>query len=100
MTSVWTIYDDRGIETTALLSGTLKTYQRAACVEESMTLKCPPGTTISVALAKYGRTSANGIGRCGSGDPPVLSADKMNETCIWEQSLQVCVMKASFMSLI
>ncbi|XP_076245270.1 uncharacterized protein LOC143185865 [Calliopsis andreniformis] len=78
----------------ALLSGTLKTYQRAACDEESMTLKCPPGTTISVALAQYGRTEANGTGRCSSSDPPLLPGDKqLNRTCIWRQSLQYSLLQ-------
>ncbi|XP_071446054.1 uncharacterized protein [Hetaerina americana] len=39
----------------ALLSGTLRTYQRAGCEGELMTLRCPPGTSISVELAQYGR---------------------------------------------
>ncbi|XP_034172438.1 uncharacterized protein LOC117600737 isoform X4 [Osmia lignaria lignaria] len=76
----------------ALLSGTLKTYQRAACDEELMMLKCPPGTMISVALAQYGRAGANGTGRCGALDPSLLLHDKQtNQTCIWPQSLQTVV---------
>ncbi|XP_014612404.1 PREDICTED: protein eva-1 isoform X3 [Polistes canadensis] len=49
----------------ALLSSTLKTYQRGSCDEETMTLKCPPGTTVSVALAHYGRASESGTQNCG-----------------------------------
>ncbi|KAI4480571.1 hypothetical protein M0804_010124 [Polistes exclamans] len=30
-----------------------------------MTLKCPPGTTVSVALAHYGRASESGTQNCG-----------------------------------
>ncbi|XP_076658066.1 uncharacterized protein LOC143362102 isoform X1 [Halictus rubicundus] len=77
----------------ALLSGTLKTYQRAACDEELMTLKCPPGTTITVALAQYGRAGANGTGRCSSYDPSSLAGDKLNHTCIWPQSLQYSLLQ-------
>ncbi|XP_012148472.1 uncharacterized protein LOC100876556 isoform X2 [Megachile rotundata] len=78
----------------SLLAGTLKTYQRAACDEESMTLKCPPGTTISVALAQYGRTGANGTGRCGSPDPSLLLGDKQtDQTCVWPQSLQYSLLQ-------
>ncbi|XP_029044938.1 protein eva-1 homolog C isoform X7 [Osmia bicornis bicornis] len=77
-----------------LLSGTLKTYQRAACDEELMMLKCPPGTMISVALAQYGRAGANGTGRCGALDPSLLLHDKQtNQTCIWPQSLQYSLLQ-------
>ncbi|XP_076177778.1 uncharacterized protein LOC143152023 isoform X2 [Ptiloglossa arizonensis] len=75
-----------GFEPLALLSGTLKTYQRAACDEDSMSLKCPPGTFISVALAQYGRVGANGTGRCSSYDPTSLARDKLNRTCAWPPS--------------
>lgn len=75
----------------ALLSGTLKTYQRAACDEETMTLKCPPGTTILVEHAQYGRTGMQGISKCNSSVAPMIAGDEpMNHTCIWPQSVQVC----------
>ncbi|XP_032689135.1 uncharacterized protein LOC116852673 isoform X1 [Odontomachus brunneus] len=73
----------------ALLSGTLKTYQRAACDEETMTLKCPPGTTISVEHAQYGRAGTYGISKCNSSVPPMITGDiSTNHTCISPQSLQ------------
>ncbi|XP_026674234.1 uncharacterized protein LOC108630968, partial [Ceratina calcarata] len=69
--------------------GTLKTYQRAACDEESMTLKCPLGTTISVVLAQYGRAGVNSTDRCSYSDPSTYIGDRQaNQTCIWPQSLQ------------
>ncbi|XP_015430090.1 PREDICTED: protein eva-1 homolog C-like, partial [Dufourea novaeangliae] len=77
----------------ALLSGTLKTYQRAACDEELMTLKCPPGTTISVTIAQYGRAGANGTGRCSSHEPSSLAGDKLNDTCIWPPGLQYSLLQ-------
>ncbi|KAK9308136.1 hypothetical protein QLX08_001646 [Tetragonisca angustula] len=78
----------------ALLLGTLKTYQRAACDEESMTLKCPVGTTISVVLAQYGRAGSNGTDRCSSSDPSVYIGDRLtNLTCIWPQSLQYSLLQ-------
>lgn len=40
----------------ALLSGTLRTYQRAGCDRELVTLGCPRGTSISIEVAQYGRT--------------------------------------------
>ncbi|KYM83428.1 Uncharacterized protein C21orf63 like protein [Atta colombica] len=73
----------------SLLSGTLKTYQRAACDEETMTLKCPPGTTILVEHAQYGRTGMHGISKCNSSVPLMIAGDKStNHTCIWPQSVQ------------
>ncbi|XP_012215153.1 protein eva-1 homolog C isoform X3 [Linepithema humile] len=82
-----------GSDNLALLSGTLKTYQRAACDEETMTLKCPPGTTISVEHAQYGRAGMHGITKCNSSVPPMIAEDRpttnhTNHTCIWPQSLQ------------
>ncbi|KAL6438890.1 hypothetical protein ACFW04_003744 [Cataglyphis niger] len=74
----------------SLLSGTLKTYQRAACDEEMMTLKCPPGTTILVEHAQYGRTGMHGISKCNSSAPPMIAGEDepTNHTCIWPQSVQ------------
>lgn len=77
---------------TALLSGTLKTYQRAVCDEETMTLKCPPGTTISIALAQYGRSASNGTDRCNTAEQTLDSGDRqINQTCLWPKALQVRV---------
>ncbi|XP_040580848.1 uncharacterized protein [Lepeophtheirus salmonis] len=39
----------------ALLSGTLRTYQKAACDSQTLSLECPVGTKISIQLVKYGR---------------------------------------------
>ncbi|KAJ9586515.1 hypothetical protein L9F63_019841, partial [Diploptera punctata] len=41
----------------SLLSGTLRTYQRAGCDDEVVTLKCPHGTSISVQVAQYGKSA-------------------------------------------
>ncbi|OAD54216.1 hypothetical protein WN48_08216 [Eufriesea mexicana] len=71
----------------ASLLGTLKTYQRAACDEESMTLKCPVGTTISIVLAQYGRSGANSTDRCIS--EQFIGDVQANLTCTWKQSLQI-----------
>ncbi len=40
----------------ALLSGTLQTYQRAACDSQVLNLECPVGTKISIQLVQYGRS--------------------------------------------
>lgn len=39
----------------ALLAATLRTYQRAGCDSEQLSLSCPRGTSISIELAQYGR---------------------------------------------
>lgn len=40
----------------ALLAGTLRTYQKAGCDAEYMSLSCPRGTQISIELAQYGNS--------------------------------------------
>lgn len=40
----------------ALLAATLRTYQRAGCENEQMTLSCPRGTSISIEISQYGRS--------------------------------------------
>lgn len=41
----------------ALLSGTLRTYQQAACDSQVLNLLCPTGTKISIQLVHYGRSA-------------------------------------------
>lgn len=43
----------------ALLSGTLRTFQKTTCDSERVSLSCPRGTSISIELAQYEK---NGIG--------------------------------------
>ncbi|XP_043279392.1 protein eva-1 isoform X2 [Venturia canescens] len=71
--------------------GTLKTYQRAACDEETLSLKCPPGTTISVAVARYGKASEAAPGRCSTAKPP--QASQINETCLLSKTLQYSLLQ-------
>ncbi|CAL4100604.1 unnamed protein product, partial [Meganyctiphanes norvegica] len=40
---------------TALLSGTLQTFQRFACDDTILNLSCPENTTLDILLARYGR---------------------------------------------
>ncbi|EDW37964.1 GL12345 [Drosophila persimilis] len=44
-----------GTTGSALLAATLRTYQRAGCDSEQLSLSCPRGTSISIELAQYGR---------------------------------------------
>ncbi len=43
----------------ALLSGTLRTRQTAACDGQELTLECPEGTKISIQLVEYGRKATS-----------------------------------------
>ncbi|KAG4077616.1 hypothetical protein HA402_008876, partial [Bradysia odoriphaga] len=43
-----------------LLSGTLRTYQKAGCDTEQVSLSCPRGTSISIEVAQYGNTVGDG----------------------------------------
>ncbi|XP_031782157.1 protein eva-1 homolog C isoform X3 [Nasonia vitripennis] len=71
----------------ALLSGTLKTYQRASCNEELMELKCPIGTAILVTVARYGYASIGSGGKCSTTDPMIID-NQLNSTCLWPSNLQ------------
>ncbi|XP_075227400.1 uncharacterized protein LOC142327916 isoform X1 [Lycorma delicatula] len=70
----------------ALLSGTLRTFQKAACDDQIVTLRCPTGTCISIELAHYGNTAG-----------PAAAAlcrhhtDQSNQTCLWPNALQTVV---------
>ena len=85
---------------TALLSGTLRTYQRAGCDDEVVTLRCPPGTSISIELAQYGK-SAPSKSLCG----PKATQSSISKTsynynvsCLWPNSLQVSVKSSVFLN--
>ena len=77
----------------ALLSGTLRTIQRAACDGETLTLRCPLGTAVSIQLAQYGRP-APGINLCPAvqqqptDDTPLVVAHS-NDTCALTPQMQV-----------
>jgi hypothetical protein len=75
----------------ALLSGTLRTYQRAACDGDVVALRCPPGTSISVQLAQYGR-GGNSPTLCPAPVPttPLPFAGAEPAPCLWPNALQVC----------
>lgn len=83
----------------ALLSGTLRTIQRAACDGEMLTLRCPLGTAVSIQLAQYGRP-APGVALCSQQqhppDPPALTSvdgnqlqQALNDTCTLTPQMQV-----------
>ncbi|KAF7272207.1 hypothetical protein GWI33_014991 [Rhynchophorus ferrugineus] len=53
--------DFQRLDIFALLSATLRTYQTAGCDNDIVTLKCPAGTSISVQIAQYGKSSSHGL---------------------------------------
>ncbi|XP_065165488.1 protein eva-1 homolog C-like isoform X2 [Atheta coriaria] len=72
----------------ALLSGTLRTFQQAGCDDDLVTLKCPPGTSISVELAQYGKASPEKqLCPTKSAHSPDASKDT-NTSCLWPSPLQ------------
>ena len=73
----------------ALLSGTLRTIQRAACDGEMLTLRCPLGTAVSIQLAQYGRP-APGISLCPSSSvDPSSNGHLNNDSCPLTPQMQV-----------
>lgn len=63
----------------ALLSNSLKTFQRAACDDQLMILQCPPHTSIVVQVAQYGKSNGTS---CPEG------RTEWNTTCTWPSGLQ------------
>ncbi|XP_071514054.1 uncharacterized protein [Panulirus ornatus] len=59
--------------TLALLAGTLKTFQRHACDDTSLTLQCPNTTTIDITFARYGRPRQAEGGEAGHDPCPPLA---------------------------
>ncbi|XP_054270538.1 protein eva-1 isoform X2 [Macrosteles quadrilineatus] len=73
----------------ALLSGTLRTFQRAACDDQVVVLKCPDSTSISVQVAQYGKSADALAALCP--DPANPHNDVVNTTCLWPNALQTVV---------
>ncbi|XP_054272102.1 protein eva-1 homolog C-like isoform X2 [Macrosteles quadrilineatus] len=74
----------------ALLSGTLKTFQKAACDDQQVSLRCPPGTCISVLVAQYGNSAKDLQDLC----PDALGAHVRNNlTCPFPTELQYSLLQ-------
>ncbi|XP_044006604.1 protein eva-1 isoform X4 [Aphidius gifuensis] len=85
---LWSVYSH------AILSDTLKTYQKAACDEETMSLRCPPGTSISLTIARYGRISDINAGKCNNAWlPSAQSTSSTNNSCALPQALQYSLLQ-------
>ncbi|XP_022915138.1 protein eva-1 homolog C isoform X4 [Onthophagus taurus] len=72
----------------ALLSGTLKTYQKAGCDNDIVVLKCPAGTNILIQVAQYGK-SAPSNGLCGRREVD----DGTAGSCLWPKALQYSLLQ-------
>lgn len=74
----------------ALLSGTLRTYQRAGCDDEMVTLRCPPGTGISIDFAHYGKTAPVVCNSKTTQASIISGSYNYNVSCVWQSAAQVC----------
>ncbi|XP_055375082.1 uncharacterized protein LOC129607875 isoform X2 [Condylostylus longicornis] len=95
------------VDPLALLAGTLRTYQRAGCDSEQLSLSCPRGTSISIELAQYGRAgdlSDNSLCPPLSDEETTVGSDgvvhskteievKPPESCQWEHGLQYALLQ-------
>ncbi|CAG5031976.1 unnamed protein product [Parnassius apollo] len=79
----------------ALLTGTLKTMQRAACDDETVSLACPRGTSISIQVAQYGKAAPEGHSCImeGSNSQPVAVEVVGEEKCLWPNSMQYSLLQ-------
>lgn len=85
------------VSLSALLTGTLRTFQRAGCDNDIVTLKCPAGTSISVQIAQYGK-SASSKGLCPKSTATSISTTTNNDPdiseptdCLLPDSIQVSI---------
>ncbi|XP_065337755.1 protein eva-1 homolog C isoform X4 [Cloeon dipterum] len=75
----------------ALLSGTLRTYQRVSCDDNAVTLRCPPGTSISVQRAQY---ESDDQCLCKQGQcVGTQSSIDANAVCAWPHALQYSLLQ-------
>ncbi|CAD7093109.1 unnamed protein product [Hermetia illucens] len=94
------------VDPLALLSATLRTYQRAGCDTEQVSLSCPRGTSISIELAQYGRAgdiTDNSLCPATSEDETTAMLDQVHsgteievkpaESCSWPNALQYALLQ-------
>ncbi|XP_049820386.1 protein eva-1 homolog C isoform X6 [Aethina tumida] len=74
----------------ALLSGTLRTYQRAGCDDDVVTLKCPRGTSIVIDIAQYGKSAPtkNPCEPKSTTSTIPKTSYNYNVSCLWSNTLQ------------
>ncbi|KAL1493471.1 hypothetical protein ABEB36_011517 [Hypothenemus hampei] len=75
----------------SLLAGTLRTYQKAGCDNDIVTLKCPAGTSIAVQLAQYGKSTSTKSLCAKSTSTSLLPIFDESKVCILPKSMQTVV---------
>ncbi|CAH0719503.1 unnamed protein product, partial [Brenthis ino] len=73
----------------ALLAGTLRTMQRAACDNQMVSLSCPSGTIISVQFAQYGKAVPGGHS-CVADSAGIVGE---TEECLWPNPMQYSILQ-------
>lgn len=76
----------------ALLSETLRKFERVSCEEYGLTLSCPQGTSISLVSAKYGSDQR---ARAGLLCPEINRVEQADETCQLPSSLQYSLLQTA-----
>ncbi|XP_031633868.1 uncharacterized protein LOC116347430 [Contarinia nasturtii] len=95
----------------ALLSGTLRTFQKTTCDSERVSLSCPRGTSISIELAQYEKNGIDGYSLCPTASTEIAtgtdatangtSSHSTNdivshqESCLWPNALQYSLLQTA-----
>lgn len=80
---------------TALLSATLRTYQKAACDTDQVVIACPRGTSISIEFAQYNKFVAKG--KCWA-LTQFYSLSLSVFLCLWRAFLGLFILNTSAIS--
>lgn len=88
--STYSVNTNECFSSTALLAGTLRTMQRAACDEETVSLSCSRGTSISIQRAKYAETvPVEHICQSERLYPVTVEIVGKQNNCLWPNDMQV-----------
>ncbi|VVD04519.1 unnamed protein product [Leptidea sinapis] len=89
---MWVIIPLHRADNLELLLGTLRTHQKGACDEETVTLICPRGTTISIQVAQYGSSATQTSCSPELLEYPPVAVEVVGDTsCTWPNALQTVV---------
>ncbi|CAF4900113.1 unnamed protein product [Pieris macdunnoughi] len=77
-----------------LLLDTLRTHQKAACDEDTVTLICPRGTTISIQVAQYGAAASQSSCSPELAEYQPVAVEVLGDTsCTWPSALQYSLLQ-------
>ncbi|XP_055301870.1 uncharacterized protein LOC129568237 [Sitodiplosis mosellana] len=93
----------------ALLSGTLRTFQKTTCDSERVSLGCPRGTSISIELAQYEKNGIDGYSLCPTASTEIVTGtdatangtahsneiSNHQESCLWPNALQYSLLQTA-----